>query len=267
MDRGNLVAEICRIQDLPEDIRNKLESSPGTVFPYADRLITLISGKVYSFPDDEDGRTVAGAVEARQAAVSQQPASAADIYHRILTDSHYQPLPSVIRQYGIRPDRKRCVAVFRACSSLDTDLRTAILSMAPVEKEDAVILLDDQTAAYIKDLEGQTTDDMAEFTEAVIGTLETEGILDIRAGIGGESHKLDDLRDSFSEGRKALSSACDIICRTGFMSTHGRCWNGLSIPFRQTGKKRSEALFTGTAPKRPCRMKCLKPYVSSSATI
>ena len=98
MDRGNLVAEICRIQDLPEDIRNKLESSPGTVFPYEDRLITLISGKVYSFPDDEDGRTVAGAVEARQAAVSQQPASAADIYHRILTDSHYQPLPSVIRQ-------------------------------------------------------------------------------------------------------------------------------------------------------------------------
>lgn len=204
MDRGNLVAEICRIQDLPEDIRNKLESSPGTVFPYEDRLITLISGKVYSFPDDEDGRTVAGAVEARQAAVSQQPASAADIYHRILTDSHYQPLPSVIRQYGIRPERKRCVAVFRACSPLDTDLRTAILSMAPVEKEDAVIPLDDQTAAYIKDLEGQTTDDMAEFTEAVIGTLETEGILDIRAGIGGESHKLDDLRDSFSEGRKAL---------------------------------------------------------------
>ena len=205
MDRGSLVAEISRIEDLPEDIRNKLESSPGAVFPYTDRLITLIGGKVYSFPDDEDGRTVSGAIEARQTAVFQQPDSAEAIYQRILTDSHYQPLPSVIRQYGIRLGRKRCVAVFRACSPLVTDLQTAIVSMAPVEKGDAVISLDYQTAVYIKDLEGQTTDDMTEFTEAVIGTLETEGILDIRAGIGSESNNLADLRDSFSEGRKALS--------------------------------------------------------------
>ena len=205
MRRDILTAEICRIEDLPYDIRIKLEASPGTVFPYENRHMTLIGGKVYSLPDNEDGRTLAGAIAGRQGEASREPASAAEIYLRILTDSRYQPLPAAIRKYGIRQDRKRCAAVFRACSPLDTDLYTAIVSMAPIEKGDSVISLDYQTAVFIKDMEGQTSDDMTEFTEAVIGTLETEGILDIRAGIGSESNELAGLRGSFSEAGDALS--------------------------------------------------------------
>ena len=203
MERGTMLAEICSPEDLPEDIRKKLYASPDTVFPYLDRQLILLSGKVFSFPDDQTGREIAGAIAGRKA--SRQPSSSAELYERILTDDSYQPPPDLLRQYGIRPGRKRCAAVFRASSPLDRDLLTAIETMTPVEKEDAVIPIDYQTAAYIKDLEGQSAEDMAEFTEAVIGTLETEGVLDIRAGVGCESHSPETLRESFSEAKKALS--------------------------------------------------------------
>ena len=205
MERETLLTEICSPEDLPEDIRKRLESSPGSVFPYLDRQWILLEGKVLSFPDDKTGREIAIAIAGRKAAALHHPANSAELYERILTDDRYQPPPDLLRKYGIRFGRKRCAAVFRACSPLDRDLLTVIETMTPVEKEDAVIPIDYQTAAYIKDLEGQSADDMAEFTEAVIGTLETEGFLDIRAGVGCESQSQEELRESFSEAKKALT--------------------------------------------------------------
>ena len=195
---------ICMPEDFPEDIRNKLNASPGTVIANAGRYFALIGDKVFCFPDDEAGKMFAAAITDRHAVTLRNPASSSDLYVRILTDTGYQPLPDLLRQYSIQPDRKRCTAVFRTCSGLERDLYSLISSMAPVEEKDAVVPIDDETAVLIKDLEGQSADDMAEFTEALIGTLETEGIFDVRAGIGRECYDLTGLRESYFEGSDAL---------------------------------------------------------------
>ena len=105
-----------------------------------------------------------------------KPCSYTEVFEKILIETNYQPDSITLRTYGVKPDSRRCAAVLRAFSPIETDLCSIISSMAPIERNDAIISMDYQTAVYIKDLDYQSIEEMQEFVEAMIGTMETEGI-------------------------------------------------------------------------------------------
>ena len=71
------------------------------------------------------------------------------------------------------------------------DLYTVFTSIAPIEKSDIVFPVDYQSAVLIRETDRQEAEDLIDFTDAVIGSMEGEGITGIKAGIGREAETAD----------------------------------------------------------------------------
>ena len=204
MEKDIIQTTICHTDDLSEDIRKKLKETPGQVCYTEDSIYLQLDRKVWRFQNDPAGKELAFAVHRLRSGNQQAADGTAELYDKILNDVHYRPDPSALKQYGINPDRKRCAVVFRSYSPLENDLCSIIVTMVPMETADTAIPLDYQTALYIKDQEGCPEEEMKEFTEAVIGTMESEGITDIRAGISRGCAGIDGIRTGYDEAMKAL---------------------------------------------------------------
>ena len=203
MQRDVNETRICRPDDLSPEIRRELASSHTHTFTHEGRIYVQLDQTVLCLPDDAAGSELAYAVASRNSSFSR-PQSAGEVYQRILTDPDYMPDPGLLREYRIDRDKICRVAVFRSFSPTDRDLYSIIVSMAPVESGDAVIPVDYRTAVFIKDQRDRSAEDSAEFFEAVIGTMESEGIVDIRAGIGSEHSGISGIRTGYREGLRAI---------------------------------------------------------------
>ena len=191
-------------EDLPESITAGLKKAPDRVFGCEQKIYLAMNDKILCMPDDPSGRQFVYCLK-QQGDSPKKPQSLAEIYGRILKDEQYQPDPAQARRFGIGPGRRMCVTVFRAAFPLETDLASLVSDMAPTEERDGVVPVDYRTAALIRDMEEQTEEEMIEYAEAVTGTMESEGIAGIRAGIGGAADHPADLRRSFREALQALS--------------------------------------------------------------
>ena len=205
MEGKSITTRICRPDDLPEEIRKQVEASPDHICCINDNIYLLNDQAVFCIPNNPGRNELVYALTGRKKSRQSRPESAKDLYERILTEPDYQPDPASLRAFGIKERRKRCCAVFRAYSPLQTDLSSVLSSVAPVESMDSVIPADYQTAVIIKDMEEQPADEIKEFCGAVIGTLTDEGINDIRAGIGRVCKGIHELRLSCLEGRQSLN--------------------------------------------------------------
>ena len=204
MERDIIHTQICCPDDLSDEIRKQLAAAPDH-FCAADGMIYLmIDRNIFRFSDDDAGKALATAIAQKQKDSFSRPQSRNELYKRILEDPDYKPDQALLRQYGLRKDSARCTAVFRSFSPIENDLYTILSSMAPVEKGDVIIPTEYQSAVLIKDPDGQTEEEITEFIEAVIGTMEAEGIDDICAGIGRSYPDITGIRRSYLEGKQAL---------------------------------------------------------------
>ena len=206
MEKNTEEIQICHPSDLSDEIRNELASSREHFCIKGNRIFLQIDQSIFSLPNEPNAKKLVYSIDAKYEKQSLKPASYTEVIEKILKEPNYHPDPAILRAYGVRHNSKRCAAVLRAYSSLETDLRTVISSMAPLEHGDAVISIDYQTAVYIKELDHQSIEEMHEFFDALIGTLEFEGIVDIRAGIGCECDDLSDIRRSCNEGNDAIDT-------------------------------------------------------------
>lgn len=204
MKANTVKTTVCRPDDLTKEIRDQLVSSPDHTCLKDNTVYLLIDHTVLCLPDDPGRNELLYALARLQKNNSERPENKTDIYEKILKNRDYQPDPETLRKFGMRFNRKSCCVVFRSFMTIDKDLYTLLSDMAPVEAEDILIPADYQSTVLIKDHEIQSEEEIREFTEAVIGTLETEGITDIHAGIGRICADIPGLRRSFDEANQAL---------------------------------------------------------------
>ena len=205
MDGQSYTAKLYNPEDLPENILTEMKKTSGQVYAFEGRIYLALHDKVCCLPDDSSGREFAFLLKQDRPERKQKPQTPIEIYDRILNDPSYLPDAALARQYGIGPKARLCVMVLRSEMPPDRDLASLVSAMAPIEDRDGVVPLDYRTSALVRDLAGQTAEEMAEYAEAVIGTMETEGYPGICAGIGGVTEGVDGLRRSLEEGKEALT--------------------------------------------------------------
>lgn len=198
--------QICRPDDLSDEIRNELASAQDHFCMKDDKIYLQVDHSVFRFPNNPSSKELVFSISKKIGNKCMKPCSYTEVFEKILKETNYQPDSITLRTYGVKPDSRRCAAVLRAFSPIETDLCSIISSMAPIERNDAIISMDYQTAVYIKDLDYQSIEEMQEFVEAMIGTMESEGIVDIRAGIGCECSDINDIRRSFDEAEDAIQT-------------------------------------------------------------
>ena len=205
MDRNVIQTQVCSCDDLSAEIREQLFSSKDHICISGDRIYLLIQKMVFCLPNDPAGNEMAYAILHRNKKDYTCSQNIQDIYESLLLDPDYHPDLSVFRKYKISQTCRRCVTVFKSFSTPEKDLYSIVLSMVPAETGDIIIPVDYRTAVFIKNLEGQSTDEMREFVEAAIDTMEAEGIIEIKAAIGKEYTDINRIRSSYLEAVDALS--------------------------------------------------------------
>ena len=195
---------VCCPEDLPDEIqcfpgaKNQIIKHNGSIY--------LLSGHaVYSCPDDADGNELIYNLFLSIKGHAPDAGSREEIFYRILYEPEYVPDQILLKKHRIDPNQKRQIVVFRSYTSINKDMDTLFSEIAPMEPGDISVPVDYHTVALIKSLKYQTEEDLREYTEAVIGTMEDEGISGIKAGIGKAGMDSDALRDSFREALDALS--------------------------------------------------------------
>ena len=206
MDGKTVGMRLCSSEELPDELRNKSENTKRMI--RKDGKIYLSLGRqVISCNDDPDGRELAFIVMLSCRGSASGTAGREELYFRILNDPGCNPDPDQLRKNRIDPSGERRVVVFRAFSPLEEDLAAVFMGIAPLESGDTVIPVDYRTVAFIREPESRAKDDeLKEYIEAVIGTMEGEGITGVRAGIGNEAHEPESLRRSFREANDAIAT-------------------------------------------------------------
>ena len=115
------------------------------------------------------------------------------------------PDQDVLKKNRIDLNEPRRVIAFRCFVPMEKDLLSVFRDIAPMEPGDIMIPADFHTVAFIKEQKMHSKDELTDYAEAVIGTMESEGITGIKAGIGNEASGPESLRDSLREGLGAIS--------------------------------------------------------------
>ena len=202
MDKKQLSAEIIPAEELPGDLRYALSVSPDHIIRQNGCAYLFMGAKAAVFPDNPDTDALLSSLAGSK--TPEKPSDAAALFRRMLTEAQYIPEPELYRECRVKEFQKRCVVVFRAGSITDKDLFSLLSQIAPVEKNDIIFPTDFQSAVLIRETEHSENEELIEFTDAVIGTMESEGITGIKAGIGREAYKAEDLRESYHDAINAL---------------------------------------------------------------
>ena len=203
MNQKQLTAEIIPAEKLPGDLRYELSLSPDHIVRQEGCTYLSMGENIAVFPDSPETDALLSSL-VNSGKSQEKPDSATALFRRILTDAQYTPEQEMYRNYRIKNNQKRSVVVFRATSISGKDLFTILSQIAPVEKSDIIFPTDYQSAVLIRENDQREDDELIEFTEAVIGTLESEGITGIKAGIGREADTVEKLRNSYHDAVNAL---------------------------------------------------------------
>lgn len=205
MDAKTVKTEIYYPENLPEDLMESLRNAPEGFCRRNNHIYLSVNGIVICCPDDQNGQEMISSIILNNGRSRSLPRNSKEVFERVLNDPFFTPDSNLLKKTGTKPDLQRCVTVFQALAVPKTDFYSAFVSIAPVEKDDIIIQTDYQTVALIKCICQDQADELTEYTHAVLGSMETEGITGIRAGIGSVVEDIVSLRTSFQEGRKALS--------------------------------------------------------------
>ena len=204
MSGKKVMTEILRTDELPVELYQSILSSPDHLFRADGRIYLAAEQKIIILPDDPDGNDLLYSL-IRQRSVNHAPGQTEDVFLRIMNDPCFIPEQAVLRKFRIDPDACRYVIVFQAFSSLEKDLYTSFSAIAPIEKEDTVLQTGFDCVVLIRNPDFPDQDEIIDFTDAVIGTMESEGITGIKAGIGRPADGIHMLRNSYLDAQSALS--------------------------------------------------------------
>lgn len=191
-------------EEIPAALNREISRSSGSMIIHEDRIFLKHNGMILSLPDTKEGSELASHILAFVPEYQAVPRNAADLFKRLLSGSQVSGDPGLYRRFNINPAASRCVVVFRMPLNKGEDMASLFAGIAPVENNDYIIPVDYHTVALVKDLESQSVSETVEFSRAIIGTMEEEGISGIKAGVGGCVSSAAELKDSYSGALNAL---------------------------------------------------------------
>lgn len=196
-------ADLMQLSDLPDSIRDRIQNAPDHLCDHDGRIYLLLNQSVISCPNTESGRNLIFLILNKQVSDSFPQSRSEFMYHCLVNPGMIQE-PVSLSRFCIRDSVPRCVILFQNSSFSGRDMLSLLTSVAPLDSEDIPVSIDFRKTALVKNLAGQSIEDVSEYAAAVIGTLEDEGFPGIRAGIGREVSQLADLRNSYLEAWNAL---------------------------------------------------------------
>ena len=205
MEQEPIITEICRQEAIPAKLKIAPDSGIPRIIHQDGKIYLSLNRSAISLPDTPEGNELAlDILMSREEC--DPPSERASVYFRILTDPEYLPDSVMLKKYQIDPSDVRTVVVFRSVSPSEKDLYDAFLSIAPVESSDRIVRINYRTIAFIQEKQFRTDEELKEYTQAVIGTMESEGINGIRAGIGCSCSHITGLFRSYREASEALET-------------------------------------------------------------
>ena len=200
-----VMTEIFSPEDVPAQVRSGIEQCRGQFFRHEGRIYLMLDRHILSCEDSKEGEELFSCILANRQGRQETPENKTEFLKRILTDKEYIPDPALVKKYRINPDTHGTVMLFRSSVKHDKELIAVFSSMVPLESGDITVPIDHMTVAFIRKTDHSVSDELKEYSEAVIGTMESEGITGIKAGIGCPHRGFDGLRKSFGEADEALS--------------------------------------------------------------
>lgn len=191
--------------EIPTEIRSGIEKASDGIFRHEGLIYLALEQKIICCEDSKDGNELIRSLVPATRGAQEQPKSKTAVLLCILNNPAYIPDSALMKRYRIDPDAGGTVTVFQSSSPLDKDLASVFSTMVPLEAGDLILPADHDTVIFIRELSHPYSDELKEYTEAVIGTMESEGITGISAGIGNGYPGVEGLRKSYLEAKEALS--------------------------------------------------------------
>ena len=165
-----------------------------------DSILYLMKGeRICSCEDTPEGREIMEALSADRIHAEAQDTEE-NTWRAILSG---RADLSGMKKYGIRDHIPRCVILFRPAH----DSRHRIQQeMIPTEESDRIVGLDSGETALILDMRKRTCDEAFEYAAAAAETMESEGGVSCRAGIGRTAASACELSASLREARQAIDT-------------------------------------------------------------
>lgn len=204
MTGKKVMTEVFSLNDIPGEIRAGIENSPERIYRSDGWIYLLLEMTIIRCEDTAAGNEMIHGIISRKEA-NEQPGSKSAVLRKIMCDPDYKPDRKLLKKYGIDQGTGGTVAVFRSYMPQENDLNELICDMVPLEAGDLPVPIDRATVALVRKNGHMGTDELKEYAEAVICTMESEGIVGIRTGIGRDYNGLAELRNSYLEAREALS--------------------------------------------------------------
>lgn len=129
-----------------------------------------------------------------------------DVYRRTLRGELVgAELDALSHEHQLPEDLKRCVLVFHIVQTENEKAFDLLRDLTPMQEKDVLIDMDRHTVALIKDMtEIETSEELVQFSEALQETLMGETAHQMTVGIGRSRNTLEELRESYSEARRAI---------------------------------------------------------------
>ena len=204
MGRKQFQTEFIPADHLPDDLHRSLSGSHDRIQLYNGRIYLDMGQKAAVFPDDPEIRDFLYTITQNRENALSRPDNPQDLFRRILSDPCFSPDTELYQKCRVRYSVSRQAVVFRSSATLETELLSVFSAMVPVEKGDIIVPDGYQSVILIREITEHESDDLIEFTDAVIGTMEGEGITGIRAGIGREVSDASGIRSSYLDAVSAL---------------------------------------------------------------
>ena len=195
MDQVSVKMNLTRLEELPEALRIALGGAD--IVRDGGYIYVRTGGKVLFCEAGEAGESVVRTLLEKE----PKPPYPENPWKALLTGNARSAgtLP------GLRDGVRRCLILFRIVPEQEKSLSMAIWNdLAPTESGDIATETAPGQIALIKQAEGHTEEDIAEFAAAVIETIDTETGIQMQAGIGNTTPEAGGLRESYRQACRAI---------------------------------------------------------------
>ena len=129
-----------------------------------------------------------------------------DVYRRALRgELTGSELEALSHEHQLPADLRRCVLVFHIVQTDNERAYDLLKDITPLEDKDVLVDMDRHTVVMIKDVsEEDDLDEITQFAQALQETLMGETAHQMTIGIGRSRHTMDELRESYTEARRAI---------------------------------------------------------------
>ena len=204
MEKKTVQIELLSPEDLSEDLHRDLFFSSGLPCIRGDKVFFLSGDKVVKCDNTPDVVDFVYSVIYPEASRLREADSESGLYFRLLTGTLGIKDRNLLEHYHIPLNKPRCVIIFRTSMFLKEPFGRFFSDMASIEEGDHPVSMDYHSVALIKNAEKSTEEEILEYALAVTGSMESEGMTGIKAGIGGTYASPEALHISYIEAEQSV---------------------------------------------------------------